>query len=52
MLSGALFVAEQADAGRENTGLVRAVAAATPDRSLELLADLSTLLSTAGTADP
>src|SRR4051794_26352 len=52
ILSGALFVAEQDEAGRANTADVREIAAATPDGSLDLLADLSTLLSGAGTAEP
>ncbi|MDT0350161.1 BTAD domain-containing putative transcriptional regulator [Pseudonocardia charpentierae] len=52
ILSGALFVAEQDEAGRANTADVREIAVATPDGSLDLLADLSTLLSGAGTAQP
>ena len=51
VLSGALFVAEQADAGRETTARVRAIAAAVADGSLDVLADLSALLSVAITAD-
>jgi hypothetical protein len=50
--SGALFVAEQAQAGRENADRVRGLAAAAPDGSLNMLADLSDLLALATTADP
>jgi hypothetical protein len=50
VLAGALFLADEDTAGRENAAAVRAIAAADPDRSVDLLAELSDLLSETGRA--